>query len=205
MRFVLTYDGLLPSSGDPSDKHNVRVQIHPQLKRQWEVDGCLASIVNAKPPPPPEPNELGITKLLRRMTELEKPIKLQRGLFCFVPLVTKRLNLTCFLDITFLRPEEPGQLIRHGGDIDNRIKTLLDSLRVPDENEVSKFSPEPGQDPFYCLLEDDCLVTGLQVKTERLLVPPKPTPVSEVRLVIAVTVRPTEINLLNTPFLGEWP
>jgi hypothetical protein len=33
--------------------------------------------------------------------------------------------------ITLLRPEAPGNIVTQGGDIDNRLKTLLDALKVP--------------------------------------------------------------------------
>jgi hypothetical protein len=204
MRFVLTYDGLLPSSGSPSDKHNIRVQIHRQLKRQWDVDPCLTSIRNEKPLSPRRPNESSDLRQLEKLSTYEL-VRFSCGSFCFIPLVTKNLHLTCSLDITFLRPEEPGQLIRHGGDIDNRIKILFDGLRVPRENEVSAFSTGEGEEPFYCLLEDDSLVTGLQVRTERLLVPLEPPATSSVRLVMTVVVRPTRITFLNVPFLSDWP
>jgi hypothetical protein len=31
--------------------------------------------------------------------------------------------------------------------------------------------PESGEDPFFCLLEDDNLITEIKVTTDRLLVP----------------------------------
>src|ERR1019366_1365691 len=50
----------------------------------------------------------------------------------FVPLVSKTGGFTCSLDILFLRRDNPGYLIASGGDIDNRIKVLLDGLRMPE-------------------------------------------------------------------------
>jgi hypothetical protein len=128
-----------------------------------------------------------------------------REQFRFVPLVAKRLKLVCFLDITFLRREAPGQLIKYGGDIDNRIKTLLDSLRVPEAGEIKSLTPDVTENPFYCLLEDDSLVTGFQVKTERLLEPSSGAGrQSDVRLMITVIVHPTEVTMENLSFLGGW-
>jgi hypothetical protein len=196
MRFILTYRGLLPSSGNRQDKHNIRKQFHPQLKRQWEIDECLSQMqrVNETVRKETAPSEF------LNATALE----IQRGAFSFIPLVTKHLHLVCSLDITMLRPEAPGQLIRHGGDIDNRMKTLFDSLRVPDESEVSGLSPDLEETPFYCLLENDSLVASLQVKTERLLRPVTEKPVSEVEMLIAVVVRPTMIVGKTLKFLGGW-
>ena len=49
------------------------------------------------------------------------------------------MALTCGLKILFLRKEGPGKLILQGGDIDNRLKTLLDALKMPsDLSEIVK-------------------------------------------------------------------
>jgi hypothetical protein len=84
---------------------------------------------------------------------------------------------------------------------------LFDSLYVPDQNALKGLAPRDDEAPFYCLLEDDVLVTSLQVKTERLLSPlPErdgKTPESNVELLIAVSVRPTSIHLGNVGFLGD--
>ena len=48
----------------------------------------------------------------------------------FQPLVRESFALKCGLDILFLRQESPGKVYQ-GGDLDNRIKTLLDALSVP--------------------------------------------------------------------------
>jgi hypothetical protein len=107
-----------------------------------------------------------------------------------------------------MRPAEPGDVL-HGGDIDNRMKTLFDALCVPKPEQIRRLSPESDDEkPFYCLLEDDSLVTSLQVKTERLLRPSELSDKhheSRVDLLIAVNVRPTRINGVNVGFLGDYP
>jgi hypothetical protein len=56
-----------------------------------------------------------------------------------------------------------------GGDLDNRLKTLLDALRMP---LAAKEVPGPQwgvDDPSpYCLLEDDSLVSRISIDTKRL-------------------------------------
>ena len=49
-----------------------------------------------------------------------------RNGYRFVPLVREENGFSCSLDITFLRRDNVGSLIRNGGDIDNRIKVLFD-------------------------------------------------------------------------------
>jgi hypothetical protein len=53
------------------------------------------------------------------------------GAFAFVPLASPRWCAVADVNVLFLRRSAPGQLIGHDGDIDNRIKTLFDALRVP--------------------------------------------------------------------------
>jgi hypothetical protein len=91
----------------------------------------------------------------------------------FLPLVGSEAgDEACALDILFLRRDHPGDLVKHGGDIDNRMKVLLDALRMPDEcSEVAGEPPGPDEDPFFCLLKDDKLITELRITTDRLLTP----------------------------------
>ncbi len=79
-------------------------------------------------------------------------------------------------------------MIVKGGDLDNRIKTLLDALKVPKEANELPLDDEPKEDevPFFCLLEDDALVTGVSVDTDRLL--EKAVDPNQVILVIHVRV-----------------
>jgi hypothetical protein len=59
----------------------------------------------------------------------------------------------------------------HAGDLDNRIKTLLDALKIPNDKELpSGAKPSGTENPFFCLLEDDSLITHIRIITDRLLV-----------------------------------
>lgn len=119
----------------------------------------------------------------------------------FVPLVTEELNLRCDLSILMLRHGAPGSLIQ-SGDIDNRLKTLFDALRMPSPNEgYSDRNPTSDETPFFCLLEDDSMLTKVSVETDQLL-----ENISErfdqndVRLVITVQIRPHVMSVVNIPF-----
>jgi hypothetical protein len=188
MRFVLTYSGALPSNGSPQQKHRIRTALQPQLKEQWAIDPALNVIARSA--------DNGVTKLDQIGT------KFARGGFRFVPLVMREFNLVCNLEIVFLRREEPGAVLQTGGDIDNRLKTLFDSLSIPQENQLQGATPQLGEDPFYCLLEDDSLVAGVEIRTERLL--DSPANATDVRLVISATVRPTKVTIQSLGFLGGW-
>ena len=120
--------------------------------------------------------------------------------------MNKQYDLICSLDILFLRRENPGSLLMQGGDIDNRVKTLFDALRIPESGlELpADAKPEAGQDPFFCLLENDTLVTDLKVTTDRLLRPLRSGPddhKNNVILVVHVNVKAAKITGQNMALL----
>lgn len=157
MRFTLTFRGSLPANGGPKAKQIIRRQLHPQLKHLFTVP----------------PLDKHINTLLSEEQTLRPCIINRLGTFRFAPLVNTKLQIIAKLQILFLRPEAPGNLVTQGGDIDNRLKTLFDALRMP--RVVAELplndSPKEGEDPFFCLLEDDALITEIDVKTDMLLTP----------------------------------
>ena len=122
------------------------------------------------------------------------------GPYMFVPLIAAEMNVIAELSVTLLRPQPPGGLIAHGGDIDNRLKTLFDSLTMPRHaNALPRGStPSVDQTPFFCLLEDDNLVVSVNVRTEQLLEPGIDS--SLVDASIDVRTRVTRPTLGNLPF-----
>jgi len=111
-------------------------------------------------------------------------------------------ELACALEITFLRREKPGSIIQHGGDLDNRLKTLFDALRMPQSDaELGGIVPETENARVFCLLEDDALITRMSVNTQQLL---EPIALGEapsvVELLIQVTVVPTYPITANLGF-----
>ena len=113
----------------------------------------------------------------------------------FRPLVRESFALHCGLKITFLRKEAPGKVYQ-GGDIDGRIKTLLDALTMPQHVEQVLETTGTKDDPIYCLLEEDALVSGLEVQSERLLTDQN-HPSDYVRLIIEVDVRVRQTTILR--------
>jgi hypothetical protein len=119
----------------------------------------------------------------------------------FVPLVKEELDLICDLDILFLRPQRPGGIV-WAGDIDNRLKTLLDAMRLPERGEdYSARTPASDQQPFFCLLEDDQLITRVAVETDQLLEPAEGSQDNaDARLIIMARLRPHEVTPFNLHF-----
>lgn len=107
----------------------------------------------------------GGTQVQRRYRgETRNPARLSSSAKGFMDTCTLKL------DITILRPEEPGNLVTQSGDIDNRLKTLFDALTIPDLQQIPpEDSARDGERPFHCLLEDDNLITEVHVTVDRLL------------------------------------
>jgi hypothetical protein len=62
----------------------------------------------------------------------------------FVPLVTEQIRLFCGISVLFLRPSMPGDVML-SGDLDNRLKTLFDALRMPSCKEELRGYDEPTE------------------------------------------------------------
>jgi hypothetical protein len=84
--------------------------------------------------------------------------------FSWVPLVSWHNYLNCKLDITF--HGEGQSAVRRGGDLDNRVKTLFDGLRMPlRDSEVPGNMFGKNAELAYCLLEDDSLIREFTVRS----------------------------------------
>ena len=147
MEFTLFYQGTLKSNGSKEHKQSIRREFHKQLMAIWDQ---------------------GIFPELKR--DLIKRNIINRwkiGNFNFLPLVNGLYRQLAQLDIFILWPDAPGSIVLNKGDIDNRLKTLLDALRVPQNiQEIPKGdSPAIDENFFYCLLEDDKLITKITVAT----------------------------------------
>lgn len=212
MKFTLTYDGDLASSGNkpkPAEVGRIRNVFHDQLADLWDKHivlrqlartafinatggqvfygfdlppgEVLPTFADAVPPPP-----AGTVSLCAPIAVPE--------VGSFVPLVRKSLYLACALDILFLRQEDPGSLVLQGGDLDGRIKTLFDALRMPTQQEAKGDSLTA--DPLCCVLESDTLISDVSIKTGRLL-GSRTRKVHAVQLWIDVTVKVLRVTDIN--------
>ncbi len=93
--------------------------------------------------------------------------------FHFVPLIRKKEN-ACSLNILILFRHEPYRAY-NAGDLDNRVKTLVDGLRMPEQcSEVAGQLPSADEDPFFVLMDDDRVIYEFQVSTDQLFTPYNP-------------------------------
>lgn len=148
------------------EKHAIRKYLHPQLKRLWKTHPALSTYAARTVEIDDHNNRLNPPKPWLEFVAHNY----ERSGTGFIPLITEPNGLACSLDILFLRPDKPGSITDSRGDLDNRIKVLLDALRIPrDGSEMLSATDDPMPNPTYCLLQDDSLVTTLRVKTDTLL------------------------------------
>jgi hypothetical protein len=212
VRFTLTFDGELHSTGNGSRKRmrkwEVRKHFDPQLRELWTLHPALIELMWRRYWPRAggwyieghHSTDHSREPILINDDDIDLLSVQELGGRKFFPLIRSSLLLTCFLKILFLRKEMPGKIYQ-GGDIDNRIKTLLDALTVPKDPSLIIDEDTDGIDfPIYCLLEDDSLISGISVDTQTLLTGQEVSPAT-VRLIIEVDVRATQARAYNTLFL----
>lgn len=188
MKFKLLYYGDILTNPKKRAQHiaDIRMQFHPQLKKLMEFK--------------PWDN---LSKFMMPNAKKSPIITRHIGGIDWNPIITPNLKMIAELDILLMHPEIVGV---PRSDIDNRVKTILDGLRCPqNEHEIGQNTPR-DIGPIYTLLDDDHLVTKLTVNTSHLLSPNafvgrgQKSP-DAVFMLIDVNVRVTEGTLENLPFM----
>ena len=199
IRFRLLYSGpLLGASRNDTrsaHKHEIRKRFDPQLKRVWDNKSALRYWMankgaiargNRGESPGYSSEEMERSRLTGFEVVADK-WRIQKGRF--IPLITSDVVARCRLDVLFLRPEDKNYILQ-GGDLDNRLKTLFDALRMPKPNE------ECGDDtePCFVLLEDDSLISEIAIVADNLLMLPNESEVkpNDAFLVIDVQIESGE-------------
>src|SRR5690348_16929883 len=182
MEFRLVIRGALPphkrGHGRRDVKHWIRRELHPQLRTFGQQHPLLREHFKAEP---------GQRSVIEQIADADNH---RMGGFRFVPLVEK--GAACALGILILRRDEPyRRVFTSAGDVDGRVKTLLDGLRMPQQpSEIEGETPSADEDPFFVLVEDDDVIYELNVTTDRLYAPPEPNePERDVVAVIRVRTK----------------
>jgi hypothetical protein len=206
LNFTLIYRGALPAESRGSsrvkEKHVLRKAFHKQLKELWRVQPTLVKMAASNVSIPGAAPGQYVTFLEATAN------KYARCGFRFIPVIAPEQSLSCDIDVLFLRRDHPGNLIRSGGDIDNRLKIIFDALRMPDKcDELPTTQTDADENPFFVLLENDSLITKVTVSSDRLLVPLEAGEhIHNVHLIIRVTVNVIAVSYYhgtNTMFLGS--
>lgn len=180
MRFRLKYQGPLGGQNTKdAEKQRIREYFHPQLVSLWENSPLKDYHDYLRFPLPNKP--LGFF------------FKEENIIFC--PLVNQRWRLIAKIKFLLLRREPPGNVFSQSGDIDNRIKVLVDSLRMPTKAEIKRAKTQWLPDkPMHCLLQEDKLIDAFSVTTDQLHTA---GPSDEVEVIIHVSVRAVYLTLEN--------
>jgi hypothetical protein len=178
VEFRLLYQGELVASSNThrraAEKHDIRKYFHPQLRRLWSVKPGLRQLAESIGSHWIAENDQTPVSMQHRFNEgiAATGRNWQRAGFDFVPLVTSKFALRCSIDVLLLRPEEKKYVFEQG-DIDGQLKTLFDALRIPKESsEAGGNIPADDEKPFFCLLEDDRLISEVHVTADQLLLLP---------------------------------
>lgn len=182
MQFHLIFEGdLRPKpQANLSHIHSIRMALHEQLAALWSISPL------SETPKWQEPKQQGWPSVLEIVGDQQ-----------FVPLVSENMFTLAELQITILRDRHAGSPAGIHGDIDNRVKTLSDALRIPSTSEFNTLVAAGIEWPekTYCLLQDDRLVTKLTVETDRWLAKGPHVTMAIIRVAIK-TNRATMHNLV---------
>jgi hypothetical protein len=192
------YDGPLKAASQSDtrrvEKHRMRLAFDKQLNELFRSDELLLKPFITTNDENDEDS--------RTSAKLWKEYR--RGDSSYWPIVRESMHMVCDLDILFLRRGKPGRVISGDGDLDNRIKVLFDALRIPaDDNEVRGLE-SPDHKGILCLLEDDKLITGFRVTSDRILETEQSQARNDVRLIINVEIRVTKITNDNLGYLRHF-
>jgi hypothetical protein len=184
--FLLQYKGPLHSQQAKKtdlkkERHDMRRIFHGQLLERWKRTDVLRHRLRQYKHLlmwPTRAKEIPVADGFIRLDHDWAVVP--RGPLYFVPLVIRamQMSLVCELDIRmFWREKESAgvlELATDGGiDLDNRVKGVLDALSIPQDNQLpDDVANDPA--PFFCLLENDNLVTRLQIQANQLPLPPAP-------------------------------
>ena len=192
MELTLYYRGELGSNKKPNQKQRLRRAFHQQLSLLWQQDPWQS-----------ERWRWDQQNHIYQMHLGEGDIKHSIGAFTFVPLINQKLFMVADINIQILRKEPAGMISSQSGDLDNRVKTLLDALRMPSKpQEIPKDDkPNESERPFFCLLEDDALIHKFSVTTHRWL--DATVPSGEVMLLITIKTSLTKLMAHNEHLGGN--
>ena len=181
MEFCLHYNGKLKSRDNASGKHQIRQQLHPQMRSIClsEQFCDMFEELNGKPPKQGEPH-------------MYSDIGGKRFWF----LVSEGYKTIVDLNISIVLPHPVGAIVSNGGDIDNRIKTLFDALRIPAvATEIpSNDSFMYGNEGMFCLLQDDKLINRVSIVSYQ---DHEPVDADSVRCFIEVRTKITRVLVGN--------
>jgi len=148
MDIVLTYRGRIPAKrSDREAVWAIRREFHTQLAKLWGKEPF--SVLRRWEDSNFEAGAPHFTRHWRDQT--------------FVPFLGEDVGVGANIDITLLTGMPAKKRVVSSGDLDNRIKRLIDALRVP-KGEGEMVESLPADARWYCLLEDDDVVISVTAR-----------------------------------------
>jgi hypothetical protein len=196
MEFTLRYSGTVPHHAK-AEAHKIRRVLHGQLADYWSRDLRLKDVDATKIKP--------FVKSARFRFDVRQQEHGQRvgskphdwhgyhevrGIR-FVPLVTRWRYLRCEIAMRIWRYEgdlHTGGLLDHQGDLDGKLKALIDALRMPHEDRELPADVTHDGNVFFCVLEDDRLVTKIGIETRNIL-GPRPAKADQTKVDVDIELR----------------
>jgi hypothetical protein len=197
MKFRLFYEGPLYSdNGNPgAEKLKTKIDLFcafdRQLRKLWETNDYLKTGETSGP---------GLDGYVEtNLPKFQPENKNVKGRnFC--PLARKNLHLNCKFSFLVMRQDKTSGFFQKG-DIDNKVKFLIDCLRVPSPEQFQNGDWNKLPDPCFVVLEDDSMITQINVESDQLLDSGTANESSERSVVIIdVELRPYQLNFGNIGF-----
>lgn len=160
MNFTLFYLGKLPSANSSTSEkiEKIRRGISPQMRNLFDY-GPLKNYPMILEPS----NE----------DDTSRPFNLYREVdgHPYTCLINEAMGAACRLSITSFETKGTLSVSNQIGDVDNKLKPLLDALSLPKSQPAQKAESKKSLETIHCLLEDDSLVWEINIQRKRLLTP----------------------------------
>lgn len=187
MKFTLFYSGTIRSSNKKNVNHinEIRCGLSPQIRLLYDYEPLSGLEAKCEPGEYPEQS-------IRTFLNVRN-----RSYSC---LVNRGFGLACIIHFTFFESSGSLSVASDIGDLDNKVKTLIDALRVPAESEVDVVRDSFIGHTVHCLLMDDSYIWEIQVERKRLLHPEfrKQRTLAQ----IDVEVIPRKVTIANLGLFG---
>ncbi|RWA71387.1 hypothetical protein [Mesorhizobium sp.] len=182
MDIYLTYRGQIPSKTSSLDAvWSMRKSFHSQLQKLWgkEPFAILKKWEDSN-------FAAGAPNFLRQI-----------GDQIFVPFYSEVVGVGVKLEIKLLTGLPLQQAVISSGDLDNRVKRIIDALRAPTQKGELTKNLEPGS-RWYCVMDDDSSVKEVTASLAPYLDSSDP---SESFVFVRVRTSPSAVTLANLAML----
>ncbi|SMQ85562.1 hypothetical protein SAMN06295905_2849 [Devosia lucknowensis] len=179
MEIVLTYRGRIPSkASNKSAIWDMRKSFNHQLRKLWGK----------------EPFDVLKKWEDSNFTAGGAEFRIHQGEQLFVPLYGNLIGVGVDLDIRLLAGMPTQKAVLSSGDLDNRIKRIIDALQAPAQVGEHIDGLEPNG-RWHCLVDNDSAVVGLSAKLGAFLDGGDPSESFATIIVRPVPLRVTWANM----------